>query len=540
MRIRKSPLPVAFSPIASLFSDAAKVRVISDGITLIGTEDMRVPFSGGYADGLPIDSGWVFSTGEAENWDDDGSQREKKWDPGDSDLEHWMRTQGFGIYRHAPNPLIGYNTWDASGLTFDFEVDSSVSLGEVQMVFFFASDEYEIHPDFDPKNDGMAIFVFEIDSEGEVIPGTRANIGVLSETETHSRAINVMNAGTVFHEVQANTSISVNVQESGFKLNSANQPPNSFGYAGFTGKLVASGGPAAVYEDVGVKTRIRQANITDGAGHGDYGWGGVVLRGQHTLDHEFSGYAVAFGRDSGDVVFTLYKIENHDTFGTNTNIFPDLPNQNPAFFPTETVTVLESIEVSDFDSSFQFEESEWYWIRAEINGNTIRARFWEGDEEDEPSNWAINYSDEENPLGKGFVGLAHLDTGSDVGSGGDPTDNSDLQWDLFEVDDGSTVFRTDFGGAQTGKQIPFGWVSSSFGAREWEVKSDTESLGGKYIKHDLEGENIVSILRYEGPGRVEGGKFYRVKVVVADSGDPDWDAAIFLEDGSIQVVTVPE
>ena len=65
-------------------------------------------------------------------------------------------------------------------------------------------------------------------------------------------------------------------------------------------------------------------------------------------------------------------------------------------------------------------------------------------------------------------------------------------------------------------------------------------LGGKYIKHDLEGENIVSILRYEGPGRMEGGKRYRVKVVVADSYDPDWDAALFLENGSVGIIPVSE
>ncbi len=538
MRIRKSPLPI---PIAGLFSENSNLEVIA--VDHIGSEDMRGAFSGGQADGLPIDSGWVFSTGKAEDWDDVSSrQREQIFGPGDPDLEYWMRTQGFYHFRQNPGPLLNYETRDASGITFDFEVDPSVALGELQVAFFFASEEYEIHPDFDPKNDGMAIFVSEIDWNGEVIPGTRANIGVLPETETHSRAISVMNAGTVLHEEQEDVGVSANVQESGFTLNSANQPPNSFGYAGFTGRFVASGGPAAVYEDVSLKTRIRQANITDGAGHGEYGWGGVVLRGQHDLDHQFSGYAVAFGRNSGDVVFTLYKIQDHRTFNPSDPIHgynvhsSIIPNDNDPTFPSDTVEVLESIEVMDFE----FTEGEWYWIRAEIEGDTIRARFWEGDEENEPSNWAIEYFDDEDPLGPGFLGLVHLDTGSDLGAGGDPSDNSDLQWDLFEVDDGSTVIRSDFGNAQNGKQIPFGWVSSSLGAREWEIREDAGSIGGKYIKHDLEGEIIVSILRYEGPGKVEGGKRYRVKAVVADAEDPDWDAALFLENGSIGVATVSE
>ncbi len=442
---------------------------------------------------------------------------------------------------------MNYVSRDASGITFDFEVDPSVALGKLEMAFFFASEEYEIDENEEPKNDGMAIFVSEIDSNGDVIPGTRANIGVLSETETHSRAISVMNAGTVFHEEQANTSISVNVQESEFKPNSANQPPNSFGYVGFTGRLMASGGALEVYGDVSVTTRMRQMNAlglgaSGNSPHAEKGWGGVMLRGRHDSDHKFSGYVVAFGLTQGDAMFTLYRIEEHVTFGRGTSIFP---NENEDAFPSDTVEVLESIQVGEFDEHFEFAEAEWYWIRAEVDGNNVRARFWEGAEGDEPESWAIDVTDQNDALGAGFVGLIQLDTSAYyLLQGEDPwISKSDLEWDFFEIDDGS-VYSTDFGEYQPAKRIPAGWETLGIGAREWEIKEDSGgvagAIGGKYLQHDLEGENVVSILRYKGPGMVEGGKRYRVKAVVADSDDPDWDSALFLENGSVGIVTVSE
>ena len=531
MRIRKSPLPLASAPIASLFSETANLKVLPGTIQYIGTEAMRGTFSGGDADELPIDSGWVFSTGEAERWDEnDPEQSENMQQPGDPDLEHWMRNQGFWSGRGVPPLSETFNSVDAAGIIFDFEVAPSVVSGELNMEFFFASDEYYLAGDI--RNDAMGVFVYELDDHGEIVPESRVNIGVLPETESHSHAINIFNAGTTSFGDK------MNEEESGFTPNISGQPPHSFGYSGFTGRITASGGPAKMYGDVSVKTRIRQANMAASSGIAESGWGGVVLKGQHNLENEFSGYAIAFGRDSGDVVFTLYKIEEHNTLGHDTFI---IPNKNRLEFPGDTVTVLKSIEINDPESDFQFTENEWYWIRAEVEGNTIRARFWEGDEEDEPDDpetpWAINVTDETDPLGDGFVGVVHLHTASDAI--GNPTDRSDLRWDLFEVDDGF-VQRTDFGQYQPEKRIPAGWKTLGLGAREWGIIEDTSgvagAIGGKYLQHDLETHNVVSILKYKGPGKVEGGKQYRVKVVVADAADYQFDSAVFLEDGSIRVV----
>ncbi len=393
----------------------------------------------------------------------------------------------------------------------------------------------------------MGVFVFELDdSTDEIIPDTRANIGVLPDTESHSRAINVFNAG---HVVTDN--IGVNVVESGFSFNTPAQPPHHFGYEGFTGRIEASGGPAAIYGNIGVKARMRQMN-TVGLGwhpdheeleHGDYGWGGVVLRGRYGEDYKVSGYVVAFGLDAGNAVFTVYRVEGLDVSAEGNDAFHPHSGITPGFYPSATVEVLESIQVGDFDSDFEFTEGEWYWIRAEVDGGNIRARFWEGDEQDEPSNWAINLTDNNDPLGDGFVGLVHLDTASFSATGYDPSDNSDLQWDYFEIDDGS-VYSMDFGEFQPGKRIPVAWEPVGYVAREWDIKDDSSSLGGQYLQHDMvatpaEGEHglsILSILKYIGPGKVEGGKHYRVKVVVADADDDHWDSAVFLENGSIRFV----
>ena len=499
-----------------IFAENSNMSI--DGIRLFGKEQMRALFFDGLSF-FPNDpesffeEGMVFSTGIAADWDKEGHEQNTVLGlDGDRDLEHWMRNRGFTDESETTGTG-AFETRDASGIEFDFEVDASVGSGQIQINFIFASDEYYLPWPFgrplgpDSLNDAMGIFISALDQEGNVIPETRTNLGILPNTETHSRAVNVFNAGQTIVPSQEN-----NIVESGFVNNSPFSdhhggepaPPFAFGYSGFTGKLTATGGVARVDDEIDIKTRFRQGN-TSGMNRG---WGGIVFRGRHNLDYELTAYVAGFGLNNENVEFNLYKVQEHHT---------DLPIYPAMTGGSNSVTVLDSVAFPGFD------QNKWYWIRVQAVGDNIKAKYWEG--ENEKTSWDIEISD--SSLNEGFSGLVHLDNFDGT---------SELAWDVFKIQN-EPEYLTNFSEYDTGKKIPVDWATHGVSAKEWTIVEDGNSEGGKHVQHS-NGQDAVSILRLKDPVKLEGGKRYRVKVVVADAGiDGIWDSCIFLEAGSIKVVT---
>ncbi len=522
-------------------------------IRFIGNEEMRTYVTDGlsYFPNDPenfIDEGMLFSNGLAAAWNMraysvHGHPFAQSYNHnllGDTDLNHWMLSGGFGWELRDTDGRDQFSTRDAAGIEIDFQVDPSVAAGRVFVSYLFASEEYYM-PAL-AHNDPLGIFIAELDSSGEPILETQVNLGRLEETQTYSSAINVYNVGDI-QVVTPDFKLpphSVNLEQSGFVNNSPkpehhdelqNPPPYAFGYAGFTSRLAASGGVAIADADIDVRTRLRQANVV-GVGDdmsitGEKGWGGILFRGSNRLlEEEFysdllSGYVAAFGLNSGSPEFTLYKVMDLDVNNIDAFIIP-----NDAFgtFPSDFVEVLASAPIVNFDAN------AWYWIRVKAEGDNILAKIWR-DGETEPSIWTIDYTDASDPIESGFLGLIHPDTFANSAS-----EVNDMRWDIFEVlgPGGVTV---DFSEHEPGKYTPPGWSTVGYGrnASEWEVIDDSGSTGGRHIRHRDDHEPL-SVLRFEGPGTVEGGKSYRLKIVVADMFDPIMNSAILIEGGSIRVI----
>ncbi len=184
--------------IFSLFAEDRNMIIQPGGVTFIGDPEMRGIFENGNEHGLEIDQGIIFSTGIAANWNVHNEvQNEVRNLPGDEDLEIWMTSEGFDEFTPGSIPE-NTGTSDAAGVMIEFEPEFS-GAGTIEIAFLFASDEY-YEPDYadsQARNDGMAIFLFEMDSNG-VIPSSMVNIGVLPATDSGSRAINVENVGEAF------------------------------------------------------------------------------------------------------------------------------------------------------------------------------------------------------------------------------------------------------------------------------------------------------------------------------------------------------
>ena len=510
--------------ICSLFAEDGNMIILPGGVTFIGEPEMRGFFENGNDHGLDINKGFVFSTGIAADWNKKGHpQNEDHNLDGDADLEHWMRNHGFEDESGLSGKV--YKSHDASGVIIDFEVKPNIENGSVNLEFLFASDEYymppsSIAPGPNAMNDAMAIFFFRLDNNNEVIPETRKNLALLPQTETHSRAINVYNAGEISDpDRSTNVLVSEFVNNSPFEDDhdsNGEVPPYELGYSGFTGKMIASGGPARIDDDVEIISLVRQGNTTIGSQ--DMGWGGIVFRGSHSLEDKLNGYIVGFGLDEGDVAFTLYKVEDHDAGPEGGPAI--MPNDGHPNFPSQSVSVLKSVNVTNFDIN------DWYWIKVDVEGNMIRARFWK-DGESEPGNWAIEHEDLANPpLVSGFSGIANLGT----------TLENQFQAAMFSVE-AETLYATNFEDDQTGSRIPDDWSTIGLhAAAAWNVNEESGVPGGKYVQYS-DNTNSVAVLRLEGDERLEGGKRYRVKIVVADAGsDGFWDSAIFIKQASFNII----
>jgi len=183
-----------------------------------------------------------------------------------------------------------------------------------------------------------------------------------------------------------------------------------------------------------------------------------------------------------------------------------------------------SVDVSGFSSD------KWYHIKAEAQGNNLRAKYWEKGTV-EPVNWHIDYTDPE-PLGGGFFGVIHTDAHQ----------GNSVHWDSFAVGP-QPQDSTDFSEYDSGARTPFDWRALGFGGDKWSVEEHQAPSVGHYLKHHYSGQEAdharVSILRWDNDiGKVEAGKRYLMKIVVADTTDGRWDSAVFLESGGIRVVPV--
>ncbi len=225
------------------------------GIEFIGQRRQRTEFADGLGHGVEIDEGIVFSTGLGSDWDQQIRRGFLIGSPGDDDLLEWMHDEGIDE---------DDETFDASGFTLEFEPTftgtGTLTIGGETGGFLFASNEYYQPYFFDneAKNDGMAIFLFEVDENG-IIASTRKNIGILPTTDTHSKAINVFNVGELFDphicaNIQYFRKNSVHSEHYGHPLECPGHvnlpaacdpnPPQSLspcklGYSGFTPKFVA-------------------------------------------------------------------------------------------------------------------------------------------------------------------------------------------------------------------------------------------------------------------------------------------------------------
>ena len=226
-------------------------------VSYFGRVEMHSRFQGGFDAGLGIDEGRVISTGIAANWNKHNHiQNIKRGGPGDRDLEEWMFAEGFNEYEPDPED---HPTADAAGIEIEFEPEIS---GNFKLAFLFASDEYyePFHAGYPAHNDGMAVFLFELDSEGGIIPSTRRNIAKLPDAETSSRAINVFNIGELLDSEQCvnlnyfkkNSQYSGHYGHSSECSGLADLPaecdhpnvslsPCKVGYSGFTPRLTAEG-----------------------------------------------------------------------------------------------------------------------------------------------------------------------------------------------------------------------------------------------------------------------------------------------------------
>lgn len=519
--------------------------VIQHPPELIGDPGMHTCFHDGLGHGIGIDEGHLFSTGIAEEWNQRNALQENSWVDvsGDDDIAHWMSVHGFD--EQEPSPLSasipGYPSYtvdDATGvvLVFDVEFDDPlVETGELKVPFIFASDEYYDAPDV--RNDGVAIFLYEIDEGGNVLPYTRTNIALLPATETRSRGINVFNAGdsvTGSESGPYNPVASNNVENAGFIVNSRydehyhpeyepddppcdnpSPSPCDFGYSGFTSLLVAEGGVLSGLEFSSV---LKQAETVPSEVD-DAGWGGVIFRGDYRHEgNALSGYVIAFGKDDGDEVFTLYKLENHHGWERI------IPNTEHPDFPEESVTVLDSIEVSDF------QYDEWYTIKVSVNGNKITVKYWEGDEAVGPYDGIIQFTDNIEPLSRGFLGAIHIDEGHFPA-----TSPSHLKWDSFDAES-----FTDFSDDDLG-EIPTNWSGIGGWFFEYSVVADGTASGGRVLDYENRQENEnIQVLVWHGrekshAGVLEAGKRYMLKVVVADAADRQRASAALLKKEGIWV-----
>jgi len=123
--------------------------------------------------------------------------------------------------------------------------------------------------------------------------------------------------------------------------------------------------------------------------------------------------------------------------------------------------------------------------------------------------------------------------------------DNDVHWDLFEVAGGAGGFSTDFSDYDTGAVTPFDWRALGVVRDRWSVNADSTAMGEQFLKHPYSGESLdnegVSILRWDKGkdiGKVEAGKRYLMKIVVAETTDQRWDSAVFLECGGIRVIPV--
>ncbi len=431
-------------PFAALLAENS--NMVISRVRFIGNENMRALLTDGlnYFPNDPekfFDSGVLFSTGNATEWNLTGMNQSTHYNmAGDIDLDLWMLNAGFGW--EVPTNDLDQVFWtrDASGIEIDFSLEPSVANGRIALSYLFASEEYYI-PTLLAQNDAMGIFIAELDSLGKPIQESQVNLGVLAETETHSRAINIFNAGDiqVVTPTYKSPPHTVNIDESGFINNSPkpehhdglqNPPPYDFGYAGFTSRLLASGGVARVDTDIDVRTRLKQANVV-GVGAesfaGEKGWGGILIRGSNrweeiTYSNFLTGYVAAFGLKSGIPEVTLYKAVDLDTnkydgyMIPNEEFLPKKMDQEP-----EDLWVLSSKPISNFDAN------AWYWIRVKAEGDRITVKIWK-DGQIEPAEWTIDYTDLNDPIASGFVGLIHPDTYARSAS-----EVNDMRWDLFEI-----------------------------------------------------------------------------------------------------------
>ncbi len=208
-----------------------------------------------------MDSGIILTTGLARDWNKPGNSNTAFFHSfHDHDLETWMEVEGLAMWS-------GFSSLDAAALEIDFVPQHA----NIELAFLFGSEEY--YRPSGSKNDAMAIFLGKLDQNGDVIPATWQNIGILPETETTSSAVAVFNIGYVrgsdppFHNNLVDS-----LGQPMFINNShrvadhlpnipATVPPHGVTYSGFTRRFIAS---ATVEPDADYRLKIVIADTSDG------------------------------------------------------------------------------------------------------------------------------------------------------------------------------------------------------------------------------------------------------------------------------------